>query len=111
MNILHKIKEVVYEVDPQAEVILFGSRARNEAKEDSDWDILILVPYAVNLKVEQKFRHKLFDIELEYRQTISTFIYSKSNWYTRHKITLLCQNIEQEGVASWSHLKKDGEST
>ncbi len=36
MNILHKIKEVVYEVDPQAEVILFGSRARNEAKEDSD---------------------------------------------------------------------------
>jgi uncharacterized protein len=29
-----------YEV---ADVILFGSRARNEAREDSDWDILVLL--------------------------------------------------------------------
>ncbi len=98
MNILGEIKRAVYEIEPQAEVILFGSRARNEAKDDSDWDILILVPYPVNLEGEQKFRHKLFEIELEYGQAISTFVYSKSDWQTRHRVTPLYQNIEQDGV-------------
>ena len=97
-EILRSIKESVHEIEPQAEVILFGSRARNEASDESDWDILILVPYPVNLGEEQKFRHKLFDIELEYGQAISTFVYSKSDWQTRHKVTPLYQNIERDGL-------------
>ncbi|MEM9833111.1 MAG: nucleotidyltransferase domain-containing protein [Bacteroidota bacterium] len=109
MNILQKIKEVVCEIDPQAEVILFGSRKRNEAKDDSDRDILILVPYPVNLRIEQKFRHRLFDIELEHGQAISTFVYSKSDWHTHHKVTPLYQNIEQEG--GFMNLPIDEENT
>ena len=46
--ILEKVKEIVHATDPEAEVILFGSRARGDAMEDSDWDILILTPKAVN---------------------------------------------------------------
>jgi len=49
--ILEKVKEIVQATDPEAEVILFGSRARGDAMEDSDWDILILTPKAVNLKI------------------------------------------------------------
>ena len=41
--ILQKIKTSVKEVDPQSEVVLFGSRARGEQRSDSDWDILILI--------------------------------------------------------------------
>ncbi len=61
-----KVKELVKATDPEAEVFLFGSRARGDAREDSDWDILILTPKAVTLKVEQEFRPNLFEVELEY---------------------------------------------
>ncbi len=39
---LNKIKEQVSKEDENASVILFGSRARGDYREDSDWDILVL---------------------------------------------------------------------
>jgi len=97
-EILDRIKEYVKEIEPESEVILFGSRARNESREDSDWDILILVPDEVSLKEEQAFRHKLFELELLYGQAISTFVYSKSDWEKKHQVTPLYQNIKREGI-------------
>ena len=35
---MQRIKQNVLEVDPQAEVWLYGSRARGTANEESDWD-------------------------------------------------------------------------
>lgn len=43
-EILYAIKEVIAQVMPTgARMVLFGSQARNDASEDSDWDILILL--------------------------------------------------------------------
>jgi predicted nucleotidyltransferase len=39
--LIHRIADTVHAIDPQAEVILYGSQARNEAREDSDVDLLI----------------------------------------------------------------------
>lgn len=97
-RILKRIKESVQQVDPQAEVILFGSRARNEERSDSDWDLLILVPEPVSLKDEQKFRHKLFELELELGQAISTFVYSKADWEGKFRITPLYLSVTKEGI-------------
>ncbi len=41
---MQRIKQNVLEVDPQAEVWLYGSRARGTANEESDWDVLVLTP-------------------------------------------------------------------
>lgn len=97
-EILSKIKESVYEIEPLSEVILFGSKARGDDREDSDWDLLILIPSQANLTLEQKFRHKLFELELEYGQAFSTFVYSKSDWDNRLRITPLYKNIAREGI-------------
>ena len=97
-EILGKIKSLIYEIEPKSEIILFGSRARGDERVDSDWDLLILVPNPVDLKEEQKFRHKLFDLELEYGQSISTFVYSKKDWEGKYRITPLYTNIKEEGV-------------
>ncbi|WP_461102555.1 nucleotidyltransferase domain-containing protein [Spirosoma koreense] len=37
---LQEVKRSVMAIDPNAEVWLFGSRARGDAREDSDWDFL-----------------------------------------------------------------------
>ena len=97
-TILLQIKKSVKEIEPQSEVILYGSRARGDEREDSDWDLLILVPYPVEIKEEQKFRHKLFDVELQFGQAISTTVKYKRDWESRFQITPLYQNIKQEGV-------------
>jgi len=41
--LLQRIKELVCAIEPTAQIFLYGSRARNDARPDSDWDILILV--------------------------------------------------------------------
>jgi predicted nucleotidyltransferase len=41
-KLISKVKSAINSVDPQAKVILFGSRARGDEKQSSDWDFLIL---------------------------------------------------------------------
>ncbi|HLP75125.1 MAG TPA: nucleotidyltransferase domain-containing protein [Bacteroidales bacterium] len=97
-HIASLIRDRIKSVDPNAQGIIFGSRARGDARKDSDWDILILTDYPVTMKVEDDFRDKLFDLELEISQVLSIFIYQKSDWNTRHKVTPLYANIKKEGV-------------
>ncbi|MBS1486691.1 MAG: nucleotidyltransferase domain-containing protein [Bacteroidetes bacterium] len=94
-----KIKNVVHQDYPEAKVILYGSRARGDYKKESDWDILVLLDQAtVNFKEEQKIRHKLYPIELETGQSISTFVYSLNDWNTRLSVTPLHRNVIREGI-------------
>ncbi|MCD4774254.1 MAG: nucleotidyltransferase domain-containing protein [Bacteroidales bacterium] len=99
-HIVKLIKSRIYQKNPDAEVILFGSHARGEAQTDSDWDILILLNNLnVDRKTEKEYREELFDIELEIGEPISTFVFSRNDWETRHSITPLYQNIKQEGIS------------
>ncbi len=60
-EISHKISSKIREKEPEAEVILYGSRARGNPTSESDWDILVLLDEeAVSLKKEQDIRHDLF---------------------------------------------------
>lgn len=97
-DILAKIKAAVQEINSEAEVILFGSRARGNEQTHSDWDILILTPSSVGIKGEQVFRHKLFDLELEFGEAFSTYVISKSDWNKKYKATQFYQQILKEGL-------------
>jgi len=97
-NIAKKIRTKVQTVDPKAQVIIFGSRARGDARKESDWDILILTDYPVSTEIERSFRNNLFDLEIETGEVFSTFVYQKQIWNSRHKVTPLYRNIKREGV-------------
>ena len=92
------ILDSVHLIDPKAEVILYGSRARGDERADSDWDILILTDNYVDLWTERKFRDKLYDLELETGESFSVFAYSKNDWMTKQRITPFYQNVTQEGI-------------
>jgi uncharacterized protein len=97
--ILQKITQTVKGKDSNAEIILYGSRARGTAHSESDWDILILLnSLIVSKKTEQEFRHSLIDIELETGEAISTFVFSKNDWENLYSITSLYESIKNEGI-------------
>ncbi|RLD88626.1 MAG: nucleotidyltransferase domain-containing protein [Bacteroidetes bacterium] len=92
------IRNSIHLIDPNAEVILYGSRARGDERTDSDWDILILTNYPVDIPTERKFRDKLYDLELKNGESFSVFAYSKNDWTTKQRITPFYQNVTQEGI-------------
>ena len=49
-EILIKVKNAILKIEPSAEIILYGSRAREDFHEGSDWDFLILVDGEVDDK-------------------------------------------------------------
>jgi predicted nucleotidyltransferase len=98
-SIQKQIREVVQMTDRSARAILYGSRANGKAREDSDWDVLILLDLPkVSLKDEQRFRHNLYDLELKIGQPISTFVYSLHDWNTKMSSTPLFISVQREGT-------------
>lgn len=97
-HIADRIRDEIRAIDPKAQVILFGSKARGDSKKDSDWDILILTNYNDPFIIEDSFRDTLFDLELETGEVFSIFVYNKKDWTTKHKVTPLYRNIKKEGV-------------
>jgi hypothetical protein len=53
--IARRIRTCIDPIDPKAKEIIFGSRARGDAKKESDWDILILTEFPVTYEIERSF--------------------------------------------------------
>jgi len=99
INILAEIKKTVVSFDPGAQIYLFGSRARDNFRPDSDWDILILLnKQHVNYQERKKIRNKLYQIELSAGQPISAFVYSTGEWMNNQHDTPLFESVRSEGI-------------
>lgn len=98
--ILQQVKTTVRQIDPQAEVILFGSRARRgDAREDSDWDFLVLTSYPLNSKNKYVIVDAVFEqVELVVGEVITLILHEKTKWYDKFKVTPLFQHIEEDGI-------------
>jgi uncharacterized protein len=92
------IRKNISKIDPLADIILYGSRARGDYRRDSDWDVLVLTDYPVNLKKERDFRNNLYELELETGEPFSIFVYSKKDWLTKQKVTPFFENVTREGI-------------
>jgi len=97
--IISEISKTIHSKDINAEVFLYGSRARGSNRKNSDWDILILVEDdIITNDIDDKFRDEIYNIELEYGQIISTIIYQKKYWETKLLFSPLSNNVLKEGV-------------
>lgn len=98
-HIIDLIRTKIHKKNPNAQVILFGSHARGDSHTDSDWDILILLSELdISRKTEMEYREEMFEVELEIGEAISTFVFSKTTWESKHRVTPLYQNIKTEGI-------------
>jgi uncharacterized protein len=90
-------KTKINQVDPSAEVYLFGSRARNDYRIDSDWDLLILTEKEVDQMLKNLITDQLFEIELEIGQGLSSIVQNKKEWQKLID-TPFYQNISKESI-------------
>ena len=95
-----RIRQTVRAIEPDAEVILYGSRARGDATADSDWDLLILVDGPVDAAREQGIRHRLYELEWESDEVLCSVICSREDWDSPlYRAMPFHQNVDRDGIA------------
>ncbi len=83
-----------------ARVLLFGSRARGDAADDSDWDILVLLPGLVSEARAAAVSRRLYDLEWDTGQVLSVIVRSVEDWDSpRSAMTPFRQIVGREGIA------------
>lgn len=77
---IHAAAAAFRDVAPVNRIVLFGSKARGDDREDSDIDLLVLLNGDADAKTKDAIRNKAFEIELERGVCISLLIRSVQQW-------------------------------
>lgn len=98
-DIAGKVKETVLQLEPGADVVLYGSRARHDQRVDSDWDFLVLVDGAVDAARTDRIRHALYEIEWDSGEVISCIVRERREWESSRRSRLpLHKAVDRDGV-------------
>ncbi len=81
-GLLQKLKQIIHEHIPSAEIILYGSVARGGQSLESDYDILVLTNEPLSKGEERKIDDSIFDLELATGSVICTMFCSREQWNT-----------------------------
>ena len=97
----NSIKDIIHKIIPNAKIILFGSRAKGTARQNSDYDILIIVPDSIvpneKKKITSTLRRNLAlsgidaDIIVQFNKTfieLKNFPGNVSRWADKEGILL-----------------------
>ena len=97
-ELLLSIKNVITSVVPNGKIILFGSQARGDAKNDSDWDLLILLDKAVIESSDfDTISYPLYELGWSEGEQFSPKLYTVKDWMKR-SFTPFYKNVENEGI-------------
>ncbi len=97
--ILSKLSEEARKVTPKGgHVWLYGSRARGDAKDDSDWDILILLDKKkISTEDFEEVAYPLVRLGWDFDANVSPQIYSTEEW-KKISFTLYYKNVINDKI-------------
>lgn len=98
-NALIELVRGIKAIWPDAKFKIFGSKAKGVADEESDLDLLIMLPRDITVEIRRRIIHKVFDINLKFETNISPLIMSRKDWESA-PVSLLPIHafIEEEGI-------------
>jgi len=99
VELLQRCKKAIRQAVPDADVVLYGSRARGDAGEYSDYDILIIVNGPVDMALKKTILDNVYPLELESGAVMTLITYSKQQWDSPlYRAMPLHKNVDREGV-------------
>ena len=99
-NIIRQIRETVRNAEPRAQIILYGSEARGDARPDSDIDLLILLDESeITPEREMEIIRLLYRVELMTGVIINPMVLPQEKWTNRPFQTPFSINVMNEGIA------------
>ena len=98
-NIIHDIAALKATTLPSGgRLLLFGSQARGDAHEESDWDLLMLLNKDhISSEDFDKYAYPFVMLGLEYGEYFSVKQYTTADWEKR-KGTPFYKNVMREGI-------------
>ena len=97
-QIFNEIQTLKRQILPDEKVILFGSQARGDAHEESDWDLLIILnSESANLDDEIKYSYPFTKLGWVYHVDFNVLLYSKNDWEKRSFMPLY-KNVLSDGI-------------
>ena len=87
--------------DKISRIILFGSVARNEATEESDVDIAIIIANEIDEETKDKFINWAAELDIRFNQVFSIVDIPEERMKKWGKILPFYKNIEEEGIVLW----------
>ena len=98
-DMIKAMRNVLNGIDPTVQAILFGSRARGDAEEDSDWDVLVLINKPrVSLSDYDKYSYPLRELGWDMDEIINPVLFSTKEWDENH-FTIFNHNVRNEEIA------------
>lgn len=97
-QILELIKNTIREKEPTADIILYGSRARGDARKDSDWDVIVILDKpGISFSEKGDLDYTLWTKGMELGEEINTLEYTRSQWNSLPP-SLFKYNVQNEGI-------------
>lgn len=94
------VKNQILLADATAAVILFGSKARGDAENESDWDFLVLTSQTDIDVLSDKLRKIIVrEAELKYNVAISLMVKNADVWQSDYAVTNIYESINEEGIS------------
>jgi uncharacterized protein len=98
-ELVHRFKTLVAERLHVHQMIVFGSRARGDADEESDLDVLVVVDGPVDDSVQKSVSHCAWEVGFDSGIVISSLAVSRDEWENGpQRYSLLALAIEREGI-------------
>jgi uncharacterized protein len=97
---VNKLRTLLAEKVHVHSMIVFGSRARGDAGEDSDLDVLVVTEEAETYDLLMTVYGCAFEAGLEEGIVINTVVFSRNDWENGpERASLLAETIKREGIS------------